>query len=108
MYIHSEEHQENYTYIFYEFKNGMLIQPNGVPDTARWEIKILEHLTGKCFTEPEAGEYISGLEFIKVKQLVRNRYLRHFVVEHCRKEYLPTFLNNEKLVSIIEGRLKGE
>jgi len=94
---------------FYEFKDGMLIQPiNGVPDTDRWELKVLEHLTGKSFTEPEVTQYIASLELSRVKQLIKNKYLQYFVVEHCRKEFLPAFLNNEKLVSIVEGRLRNE
>ena len=92
----------------YEFKNGMVIQPDGIPDTTRRELVILRGKVGKDFTETEAVGYIAGLELIQVKRLVRNKYLRQFILEHCRKEYVPAFISNEALIETIEGRLNEQ
>jgi hypothetical protein len=91
---------------FYEFKSGMLIQPDGTPDTRRREIILLERRTEKDLTEAQAVEYVAGLELSQIKGLVRNKYLRRFALEHCRKEFVPAFLNHEDLAEVIERRMR--
>ena len=92
--------------MFYEFKSGMLIQPDGTPGTRRREIVLLERMLDKDLTESEAAEYVVGLELVQIKGLVRNKYLRAFAIEHCKKEFVPAFLNHEELAEVIEGRMK--
>jgi hypothetical protein len=92
--------------MFYEFKSGMIIQSDGTPDTRRREIVLLERMFDKDLTNAQAAEYVAGLELKQIKGLVRNKYLRAFALEHCKKELVPAFLTHEDLVDVIERRLK--
>ena len=92
---------------YYEYLDRMVIQPNGIPDTRRIEIAMLSDISGKRFeSEPEAAEYVVGLELKQIKRLVRSRFLRHFAIEHCQREFVPAFLGNEELAETIERRLR--
>ena len=92
---------------YYEYEDRMTISPEGIPDTLRREIVILGEKAGRSLTESEAGEYVAGLELKQIKALVRNGYLGHFAIGHCRKEYVPVFIGNENYSEAIEKRLKG-
>jgi hypothetical protein len=85
----------------------MLINKDGVPNTRPRNLVLLERIVGKDLSESEAIDYVSGLEFVQVKRLVRNKYLREFTMAHCRKEYVPAFIGNENVSEAVADRLQN-
>jgi hypothetical protein len=94
----------------YVFHEGITLnsvgQDVGHPEADQYSTyKLKERLDlDKALEYDGVNKILAGLDYKKVKNLIRNRYIRDHVLEHCNKSILPLFINDEWASKIIAKR----